>query len=509
MLSTDMFIVTPFYREQIELTGNITEQPDIPFTSYAVYVFRTRLEAFMIEYFNNRKKYNYNTFVFKDIPSEGKMITTLEILDKNQNKIQLTKQEIIDINLEIAQITTLYPSYFLFFSDKEYIYPQAWLNTILPSFQFERTTYYPEDSSKTFKIPSIYDNGKLYLDLSQDLNFSSTVQKLYSTLNEQLDTYFYSGTIPEMIEISAAEIKRVPGKFIQFKDKTGEEVLDELAELPSVTIPKTDELFLSEVKVKSNKNETTVFVLNFTRTNPDMNIFIDPIGAEFLVSLRNFLKADDVLIQEHSQGYYEIELKQDGKFIQSNLNIKDMFGYFYFTDHPMGLLVAEDMQILEDSKIIYDSISGRGGLFIPMIHLDEPVEKDLMNIQLDNRMKHADVFTKTPEMELILTKLKVNIISSIDNYFYVSKNDLITKRIVYRALQNYPPQILLTGPWNFEKVPSDIVIQFAKEFTKTDNIREGPFSTIIVPVESLPYTKELQKFLEEKLYIQYHPARKF
>jgi hypothetical protein len=175
----------------------------------------------------------------------------------------------------------------------------------------------------------------------------------------------------------------------------------------------------------------------------------------------------------------------------------------------MGLLVAEDMQILEDSKIIYDSISGRGGLFIPMIHLDEPVEKDLMNIQLDNRMKHADVFTKTPEMELILTKLNVNIISSIDNYFYVSKNDLITKRIVYRALQNYPPQILLTGPWNFEKVPSDIVIQFAKEFTKTDNNRESPFSTIIVPVESLPYTKELQKFLEEKLYIQYHPARKF
>jgi len=508
MLSTDMFIVTPFYREQIILTGVITEQPDIPFSAYSVFVLRTRLESFLRKYFST-KKYNYNTFTFRDIPHQGKMITTLEMLDVQENKIKLTTQEIREINQEIGQITTLHPSYCLFFEYSE-DFPQAWLRTLLPSFKFERTEYYPDDSSKTFLIPSIYSNGKIYLDLSSDLSYSSTIKNLYSDFMEQLERYFYTGTIPDLVEVGPNRTERVPGKFVQFPDKTGEQVLDDIAELIPVHIPVSDYEFIAESKSKNiNTKQTTVFVLNFTKTNPDINIFIDPIGVEFLTSIKNFLKADEVLIQEAAPAYYEIELKRDGNFIQSNINIKEMFGYFYLTDHPIGLLVADDMDMLDDCKIIYDSVSGKGGLFVPMVHLDEPVKKDLLKMQLENRMKTMNVYTKTPEIEMMLQKLGLVVKASIDNYFYINKNEYITKRVVYRGLKYYPPQMLLAGNWDFDTIPSKVVLDYAKELLKTEDIEEGPFSTIKVPVKNLNSISKLKSELEEKVDLKFHPDRKF
>ena len=507
MLSTDMFIVTPFYREQIIITGVLTEQPEIPFTSYSVFCFRTRLESFLRTYL--KSLYNYNTFTFHDVPSQDKMITTLEMLDVNDIKLRLSTQEIRDINQEIGKITTLNPNYCLFF-EKTNEFPQAWLQTIIPSFQFERTEYYADDSSKTFVIPTKFENGKIYLDLSDDMNYLTTIKNLYADFMELLEKYFYSGTIPDMVEVSADNFQRIPGKFVHFKDKTGEEVLDELAELEPLKIPVSDIEFISDVKIKNkNPNQSTVFVLNFTKTDPDMNIFIDPIGVEFLTSLKQFLRADDVFVQEVAPAYFEIELKKDGAFVQSNINIKEMFGYFYLTDHPMGLLVAEDMDLLEDSRIIYDSNSGKGGLFIPMIFLDEPIQKDLVKIQLENRIKTVDVYTKTPELELILKKLGLKIISSIDNYFYVEKTEWITKRVVYRAIKNYPPQTLIAGSWNFETMQPKVIIDFANEFIKSNEVEEGPFSTLKVPVNNLDNLKQLMKYLEEQIELKYHPTRKF
>jgi len=523
MLSTNMFIITPFYREQIVITGFYTEDPEIPFTSYSVYVFRTRLSSFLKKYFNvtGRKKYKYYNFVFFDIPSEGRMITTIQLIDVNDNKIQLTSQEIRDINQEISQMINLHPDYFLFFSDTDLPLSQPWLRLILPSFKFERTSYYPDDSSKTFEIDTIYNYGELYLDLSQDPNFYKTIDRLYANFIQSLYDYYFTGTIPQFVEIISNDItnmERIRGEFIHFKDKLGDQVLEDLADIKNVTFPISDSMFVSEKK-PIQKDIASVFVLNFTSVDPEMNIFIDPIGVEFLVSLKKFLKADDIFIQEGADGYYEIELKKDDKFIQSNLNIKEMFGYFYFTDHPLGLLVAEDLGLLEDSKIIYDSLSqnsvtGRGGLFIPMIHMDEPVEKELLEIKLNNRKQYIDVYTKSPEIELLLNKFGLKIISNIDQYLFVEKNQFFTKRVVYRGLSEDPPNLLLSGSWSFDKINPSIVIDITKEFLKEKNlkdreVREGPFSTIVVSMDNISLTKELLNYIEERLYLKYTPARKF
>jgi hypothetical protein len=518
MIPSDIFITTQFYREQIDLASSFCQtEPDIPFTSYSVYVFNSRLEPFLKKYFDqtHRKKYNYDQYVFRDIPHEGRMITTLALIDAFSNIILLTSQEIRDINNEISQFTVLHPEYLLFLSDSDLSYPQAWTRIIFPSLQFNRMEYVASGND-SYSIPTIYSNGCIYLDLSQDPSYDSTIKKLYTQTLEKLEDYYNNGTIPNIRELTENGVTfytRTPGDFLQIEGRTGEQVLDEMAQLPISEIPKSDYQFTIP-KTNMNDLDSTVFVVNYASVDMNLEFLETQLGVEFLVSLKKFLEADEIITKKYSPGYYEIVAKKDGKFIQSNLDVKEMFGYCYFTDSPLGLMVLDDMDMLDDSKAVYDSASGKGAIFVPFEKLGDVVQVDYLNTFLINKMEYYDCYSsKTKDIENTLNRLGLQIESKIDDYLFVKKNRWMTKEIVYRGLIENDPRILLAGNWNFQEMSSDEILSIGQKLmTQMNNqgiLEEGPFDTIIVPVSSLYFINKFSMMLEEKINQRYKSARKF
>jgi hypothetical protein len=524
MISSDLFIMTPFQKDQIDLASSKCQvEPDLPYSSYSVFVFRSRLEPFLKRYFDqtHRKKYNYDSFVFRDIPLEGKMVSTLILIDSDSQIISLTPQEIRDINLEISEMIVLYPNYLLFIQDSLLKYPRTWVRTILPYLEFERTTYYPDDDSEVFKIPSIYHNGSIYLDLSLDPNYDTTLKKLYTDILEKLDDFYYKGTIPNEIEASNANGVKVffiqPGDFLQFQNKLGDQVLEDLADIEDVSFEKSDFQF-TITKKQMDDSMATVFVLNFAMNDMNFDLLGNQVGVEFLVSLKKFLQADEIITKNRNPGVYEIMAKKDGKFMQSNLDIKEMFGFSYFTDDPLGLLVLDDMDLLDDSKAIYDTALGKGGIFVPIEKMGDVIQLDILHLLLSGKRKNYDCYTKSEDIELSLTRQGLKISIEIENYLFVEKDNWITKRIIYRGCKEKYPKMLLSGSWHFDQISLETINQWSKEIMDQLNfpedliqqgIEQGPFDSIVVSSVSKDYTEQFLYHLEEKLYSIQKSSRKF
>jgi hypothetical protein len=523
MISSDLFIMTPFQKDQIDLASSKCQvEPDLPYSSYSVFVFRSRLEPFLNRYFEqtHRKKYNYDSFVFRDIPFEGKMISTLILIDSNSQIISLTPQEIRDINLEISEMIILHPNYLLFIQDSLLKYPRTWIRTILPYLEFERTTYYPDDDSEVFKIPSIYQDGCIYLDLSLDPNYDTTLKKLYTDILEKLEEFYNKGTIPNEIEVNSNGVKVFfiqPGDFLQFENKLGDQVLEDLAEMKDVSFDKSDNQLVINKK-NIDHSIATVFVLNFSLTDLNFDFLGNQVGVEFLVSLKRFLGADEIITNNKNPGFYEIMAKKDGKFMQSNLDIKEMFGYSYFTDDPLGLLVLDDMDLLDDSKAVYDTALGKGGIFVPIEKMGDVIQLDILHLLLSGKRKNYDCYTKSDDIELSLNRQGLKILMEIENYLFVEKDSLITKRIIYRGCLEKYPKILLSGTWRFDQISFATLNKLSKEIMDHLNypedlieqgIEQGPFDTIVFPSVSKEYTENFLNQLEEKLYSISKPSRKF
>jgi hypothetical protein len=501
-------IITPFSRDQLILTGKCTTNPPSQATPYQIMVFQSRMQDFLERYFEKTKVLEYDHFVYLDIPSRGKMITTIQLKDINDNPIPLSKDIIRDINLEISIMMNLNPSYLLFYSDKSTPVSRPWIRSILPSLIFEREVYefFKEPQKKL--IPSIVQNGSIYLDLSDDLDFNDTLQKLSSELNQKLLTYYDQGTLPEMLsQVVCADIdrrrdqlcrivddpalyQRVPGVFLHYEGATGDEMLEEIAGLPDISIPEADNMLIPHQKSLTDQNMATVFVLNFTKVDPEMNITQDSVGTEFLVSLKKFLDADAVITKEISPGYVEIYIYKNGNYIESALNIKEMFGFQFLTHHPIGLLVAQDLGLINKTKIIYDSYQHKGGVFVPMVHLGDVVQLDLLKIQMTNRMKTVDAYLHTPSLEKRIKKYELKMIGRIDQYLFVEKSSLITKRNIYRSLQVKNAEQLIVGDWDFIRMSGHYIVDITNQLLKehhiisNPNVRMGPFDSLIVP--SLP-----------------------
>jgi hypothetical protein len=515
MLSTDLFIVTPFQRDQIILTESCQEEPLVPFSEYSILVLQSRLEPYFKRFFSNRK-YKYDSFGFRDVPHQGKMITTIMIFDSEQNPIQLEQEENRMINLEIAQIVMLHPNYFLFYSEEISNYPQAWLRTVLPVFQFTRTSYYL-DEMITQDVPTIYHDGNLYMDLSQDPGYWKTMDKLYSEFVETLSKYYYSGTIPDVMEITSQGVVanyQMPGDFIEFKGKLGDEVLEDMAELTKVKIPESDQVLLPEKRITVSKDRVSKFILNFSEKVYEFDLFMDQIGVEFLVSLKSFFQADQVITKRVTPSYYEIVVVgEDEQIIQSSLDIKEMFGFFYFTDHPLGLLVLDEMGLLNSSKVLYDDVFGKGGIFVPMVHLEDAVQKDILLQDLENKKSWVDVYSFSDEIYAHLKKFGLKILCSINEYLFVQRNSLLTQRVIYRSLIEEHPSMLIGGPWDFEQVSPSMVIELANEICKEMNmegeIQQGPFSTLVVPVYSIKLNQEWFIRLRERYQLKISSVRMF
>lgn len=518
MIPTDLFILTPFHREQIDMGSSFCEsEPDIPFTSYSVYVFRSRLEAFLKKYFSqtNRKKYNYDQFVFRDIPYDGRMVTTIILNDSDSKIISLTPQEIRDINLEISEMIVLHPDYLLFLEDSTLQYPQAWLRTILPSLEFQRISYLPFDGTERYSIPSIYYNGCIYLNLIEDESYLSTIQSLYKDTLNQLDEFYHKGTLPTLLEYTGSGVTvtiKNPGDFIQIEEKLGDQVLEDMAGLEEVVIPESDFKMTTEIE-KSDEGEATVFVINYSRIDMNLEFLENQLGVEFLVSLKKFLDADEIITKKVNPGYYEIVAKKDGKFLTSNLDVKEMFGFSYFTDDPLGLMVLDDMNLLDDTKAIYDSASGKGAIFVPTEKFGDVIQVDYLIGLLNNKKQFYDAYTESTDIELTLMRLGLDVESRIDKYLFVKKDRWITKRLIYRGLSEKNPKMCLSGDWNFEEMSSKDILslgqQLMYELDNDGELKEGPYDTIIVPVISKDFIENFSRLLKEKIHQKYKPARKF
>lgn len=531
MLSKDLYIVTPFTRPQLAQTGNCMEYPDPKYTTYQIFVFESRIQPFLDQFFRNKPAYKYDHFVYIDIPFQGVMITTIQLRTKDANHIQIPKDMIREINHEISIMITLHPNYCLFYSDHSTYLSTPWVRALLPSFIFERDVYefFKEPEKKL--IPSVVQNGKIYLDLSDDINYEEVVQKLSSELNHTLEDFYKKGTLPEMLsEVSCIDdfckiiddpalYKRVPGEFLHHDGKLGDEIMDQLAGLTPIEIPPSDDQLISSYQKSisiEKSNNATVYVINFTKVDLNMNLTESQIGTEFLVSLKNFLEADAVISKEITPGYFEVYVNKGGKYLESSIQIKEMFGFQFLTHHPIGLLVAQDMGLLQYTKIIYDSYSNRGGVFVPMIYLGDVVELDLLKIQLTNRMKTVDAYTYSTKIEKAILKHQLNVVSKIDQYLFVEKSPVITKRVIYRSLEEKKPEMLIVGDWDFIQMNAESVIEIVNEILQQHKInapkgtvRKGPFSSLIVPVFPRLIMERLIEVIQINLKQKYNFGRQF
>lgn len=537
MLSTDIYIVTSFTRNQMAMTGACIDYQDPRYTTYQIFVFQSRIQHFLEHYFKStdRMKYKYDHFVLLDVPDQGMMVTTVQVRDVNDQPIELEREIIRDINLEITNINTLHPNYCLFYVDHSTKISRPWVRSLLPSLIFERAVYefFKEPEMKI--IPSVVQNGCIYLDLSEDINYDQVVQKLSADINHTLEDFYKRGTLPEMLSpLTCVENERfnlcrivddkalytrVPGQFVHYDGRSGEEVLDEIAEISvDVSIPLSDSQLVSDftksVSIEGSKY-ATVYVVNFTKVDPNMSLPDDQVGAEFLVSLKNFLNADAIISKEITPGYFEVYVNKNGQYLESAIDIKEMFGYQFFTHDPIGLLVVQDLGILSETKVIYDAYHNIGGVFVPLVYLGDIVELYLLNIQLVNRQRNVEAYTFSPKLENQISKLQLKIISKIDKYIFVEKSTLITKRIVYKSLQNSESEMLIVGDWDFISMNAtyiiDITNQILKEhhISKKPNVREGPFSSLIVPVLPERVLERLIQLINVHVKQKYNFGRQF
>jgi hypothetical protein len=513
----ETYVVTPFSRNQISVSSVCVEYPNAPYTPYQVFAFESRIQHFLDNIFMVRgKKYKYDHFVYLDIPNQGKMITTMNFVDSDGNTIDLDPEIIRDINLEITNITILRPNYCLFYSDRSTKLFQPWVRSVIPSLIFERTVYEFFENPKTITIPKIVENGCIYLDLSDDVNYEEVIQNLSSNLNKTLEEFFEKGSLPLNQETSNVFVE---SENIYGQNINGEQAIERLSDLEDVPILMSDTFIVSRVQSKEQgegqesdegQDLATVYVVNFSKVDPEMSLNLNQIGEEFLRSLKLFLNADAVISKEIDPGYYEIYIYKNGKYIESAINIKEMFGYQFLTHNPIGLLAAQDLRLLKDTKIIYDSYNNIGGVFIPLVHLGDAVQISEVEIQLKNRMENVDAYTlSNHRIEKEIIKHQLKIISKIGEYIFVEKSPILTKRCIYRVLENKDAEMAIVGDWNFVEMKSEYIVDIANrilkdhKIVKDPKVREGEFSTLIVPI--LP-CKILERLIE---LINLHTKQKF
>lgn len=69
--------------------------------------------------------------------------------------------------------------------------------------------------------PKIVENGCIYLDLSDDVNYEEVIQNLSSNLNKTLEEFFEKGSLP--LDKEFVESKNIDGENIN-----GEQAIERL-----------------------------------------------------------------------------------------------------------------------------------------------------------------------------------------------------------------------------------------------------------------------------------------
>lgn len=459
--SENMFAFTPFYREMIIMDSECKEEPTIPFSEYSVFVFNSILEPKL------RKHFDFISMIFHDIPHNGRMVSTIRLIDKNNDFIKLETNDIKLIQKYIDQIVKEDSTFFLFSTIDSINIFRPWLRIIFQYISFNRYN----DDMKLIDINKKVENGIIYLDLENDSNFNKTTSKLYPQFIKTLYDLYYNGSIPNI----------TGNKLDIYKGYDGEKLFEIISniDIPDYKLPSKRLSFSPDLSIKNTVYE---FVFNKNVTNP----FENEVGSIFLKNVKKFLDADVINVVNNSNKC-QISMMRDDKIIESNINIKEIFGYIYFTDMILGLLVLQNMNLLSSVKLIEDAVSGKIGIFVPMFENGEPLLEANLNLLLDNYINRIDVYTENIDyVKNIANKFDLNIVGEVELndiiYLFIEKDNLITQRSILRS-ENGIINIFIDGNWIHSNLPSSQIDQIITNIYGK-NIIKGPYSTYYLSFDS-------------------------
>lgn len=482
----DIFALTPFYRDMIVMDSDCIDEPIIPFKEYSVYVFNSLLEPIL------RKKFNFDSMVFRDIPFQGKMVSTIQLLDQNNNYIKLSSEEINWIQSHINNIVKHNSKFFNFYNFNDSHIFRPWVHVILPFIKLKR-----KDEDDIIDINSKIKNNFILLDLSEDLDYLNTSMNLYPEINNILESMFNNGLIPKSSNTTL--LKNVDNfSYFYNGNLNGEESFEKLLSLQQeIDLPEIDIPSEKLICTSSSSDIFTVYKLFYSHvgTNP----FNTYIGSALLYNLKKFLDADEIVTVD-MKDHFEISLWKNNNLIESNININDLYGKLYFTDDIRGLLVLKKLNMMDKLTIIEDTVSKKKGLFLPLMIFGEvTVSTDFVQL-LENYKMNIDIYDEyIDEIKEICISFQLEILDEIffdeKEYIFVRKNNLISQRSVLRSLGLDYIEILIDGIWmdqnySIEECDKIIKICYGKDFIR------GPYKTYYLKFKN---KEEISNF-ENKVY---------
>jgi hypothetical protein len=475
--TSDLFAISPFYREMIILDSYCKDEPDIPFSEYSVFVFNSLLEPKL------RKHFEFVSMVLHDIPYDGKMVSTVRLVDKNNDFISLKTEDIKLIQKYINEIVKEDSSFFLFSTTESINIFRPWTRLIFPYMTFNRFN----EERNIIPISKKVENGKIYLDLSDDSQFDKTTSKLYPDFIKTIYDLYYNGMLPN-------------GKNLEtFSGYDGEQLFETISKkngisIPNYTLPSNKLSFSPDLSIKNTVYE---FVFNKAITNP----FDNEVGSVFLKNIRKFLEADIInLVNKGNK--CEISMMKNNKFIESNINIKELFGYIYFTDKIVGLLVLQKLNLLSSVKLIEDDVSGKIGLFVPMFVNGEQLLESDLNLLLDNYSNRIDIYNEDIEyIKDIANRFNLNIVGEVElndiTYLFIEKDNLVTQRSILRSENGV--NIFIDGNWMDKDLQEEQIDEIIKKIYNKDIIK-GPYSTYYLNFMSREEIDNFEKNVEDELH---------
>jgi hypothetical protein len=221
---------------------------------------------------------------------------------------------------------------------------------MLPLLTFYRTLPAPDENTEV-KVPSMVKGNDIYLNLSDDpLNYQQDTLHLFHLTKETLYNMYQSGSLPT----STNEL------FVQ--SLLPEQWYEQSIDLPVTTLPP-----MQSPSLPPNPNESyTDYVLDLS-FDPNFDFVHSMIGSKFILSLKNFLGADDIIVFNESNIYKFFPVDQNENSIRSKINIQELYGYLFMTSSPYGLLALQKLYDMDQMKTILDEYTGKLGFFLPII----------------------------------------------------------------------------------------------------------------------------------------------
>lgn len=451
----------------------------IVYDPYMIICFKSHLEPILRDY------YDFTSLVLLDKEINNKMVSTIHLMDSKGMKIPLSQQDIKMIQNDIVDniVKLNVPTEFVLFDC--FIHPSYFLPAlqyILPNIKL-----YDMEGKR---INTIIRNDRfICVDLVNYEFFPDVIQYLYRHIDDWIKT--------EMDKTFKAPagvtIDNVEGYY------------NHAMNLYSPVIQDTRIRVNVETPVPINPEEFTKYTLDFSNVNPYFKPQENIVGIHLMESLRKFAQCDKVLLNmnENNPGQYNFILIRDDEPIRFDIDIDKIIGYQYFTDDCRGLLILKSRDMLMDFVYLEEKISGRIGLFVPIMYNGNYLNINELQDELDNSIDNIDVYIN--DFELLfsrIARLKLNYLDMIDGFVFVKKDDYFSQRTILRTLKDTFPQVFIYTGTRSESDIQNIIDNILSYFPQYENIsnqlkdiKKGPFDTMLIPVIDREYLKGIYEYL--------------